>query len=66
MAIRKSTRPDLGAVLGAFAEARAVIETACKALEADEHGDDVMALRTGLTMLDEAYDELDLAIGRLR
>jgi hypothetical protein len=59
----------MGAILGCFAEARAVIETSCKALENDEErqtGDEVMCLRTGLAMLDAAYDALDLAIGRLR
>ena len=66
MAARNCTRPDLGVILGSFAEARAVIETACKALEADEHGDEVMALRTGLTMLNAAYNAMDIAIGRLR
>lgn len=59
MAARKSTRPDLSAFLGEFAEARAVIETACKALENDEHGGDVMTLRKGIPMLDRAYDAPD-------
>jgi hypothetical protein len=63
-------RPSLGAILGCFAEARAVIETSCKALESadDERqsGDAVMCLRTGVAMLDAAYDQLDLAIGRQR
>jgi hypothetical protein len=65
MATRNSTRPDMGAILGQFADARAIIETACKAMEADEHGSDVMTLRTGLAMLDAAYNALDRAIGRL-
>jgi hypothetical protein len=69
MATRESTRPDLGAILGCFAEARAVIETSCKALESAEEresGDAVLCLRTGLAMLDAAYDALDLAIARQR
>jgi hypothetical protein len=63
---RNKKQPDLSAILGEFADARAVLETACTAMEANEHGPDVMTLRTGLVMLDLAYNALDLAIGRLR
>lgn len=57
-------RADLDAILGKFADSRAVIETACKAMEADEHGSEAMTLRTGLKMIDCAYNALDKAIAR--
>lgn len=62
---RAHTHSDLGTILGKLADSRAVIETACKAMESDEHGSDVITLRTGLTILDGAYNALDTTIARL-
>jgi hypothetical protein len=62
----RDTHPDTITMLGKFADSRAVIETACKAMEADEHGSDVTTLRLGLRMLDGAYDFLDTTLARLR
>lgn len=53
-------------LLGSFNEARAVILTACRALESTERADnEALTLRIGLKLLDGAYEALDLAIMRL-
>lgn len=57
---------SLAELLGRLSDARAVIETACRAMEnGDDYTVEMSALRTGLKMLDEVYDELDLAITTL-
>lgn len=61
----ETPRVDFGEILGRFSDARAIIETACRAME---HGDDyaveTSALRSGLIMLDAVYEELDFAIAK--
>jgi len=57
----EASRTDLPAILGNFADARAVIETACRSLEND-CSEETSALRAGLRMFNDAYDEFDVAI----
>ena len=63
----KADRPDLDTVLWQFANALAIVEVTLLALEAQESRCVVesMALRTGLTALNDVYDAFDLAIGRI-
>lgn len=73
MATRKSTRrrnkapmPDLDAILGAFAEAHALVEVCSMVLtESCRGGPESVALRLGVEACSRAYDQLDMAIGRL-
>lgn len=59
-------RDNLAATLGSFADARSVIETVCHSLEnCDDYNDAASALRTGVRMFSDAYNQLDRAINRL-
>lgn len=49
-------------ILGAFNDARSVLDTAFKAMDGDEHGDEVVTLGIALGMLRAAYNALDIAI----
>jgi hypothetical protein len=62
---RPNPHPALHAALGSLSDARSVLETSCRALEADERqGDPVVALRIGMTLLDVSYAALDAATRR--
>jgi hypothetical protein len=61
---------DLDEILGRFCDVICVLESSIRALEArepvtGEHAE-AIALRHGLTLLNEVYTSLDLAIGRVR
>lgn len=56
----------LSEILGRFSDANAVVETACRAMESGEdYTVEMSALRSGLRMLAEVYDDLDRAITTL-
>ena len=59
---KHSPSGDLSDILGRLADARSVIETACRAMEAEDCADEIVTLRYGLKMLDRVYDALDVAI----
>jgi hypothetical protein len=67
--VRKHTE-DLNEILGRFCDVICVLESGIRALEAREAGTgehaEAIALRHGLTLLNEVYTSLDLAIGRAR
>ncbi len=59
-------QPNLATALGSFADARSVIETVCHSLEnCDDYNEAASALRTGVRMFNDAYNQLDTAINRL-
>ena len=57
---KRSPSVELSEILGRLADARSVIETACRAMEAKDCADEIVTLRYGLKMLDRVYNELDL------
>jgi len=57
---KRSPSVELSEILGRLADARSVIETACRAMEAEDCADEIVTLRHGLRMLDRVYNELDL------
>ena len=63
---RAKNKPDMGAVLGQFADARAVIETVCRALDSDKHGEELNNPTTdGADDVGRRYNTLSRAIARL-
>jgi hypothetical protein len=67
MAGTKNSAPtpgELGAILGRFSDARAVIETAVQVMEGGDYPPEVVTARHGLKLLGAVYDELDRAIMR--
>ena len=64
--LNEGRRPDWDEVLGQFSDALGIVETAHRALEANEEHfpsfSDVSTLRVGIEALKRAYTQLDLAI----
>jgi hypothetical protein len=75
-ASRKSSPPDLDAILGRLSDSLSIVATVTNALIYAQHGtgtltphdvgDEIKTLEAGLTALRGVYDEMDVAIREVR